>query len=398
MYMLESFRWYGPNDPVSLADIRQTGASGVITSLHHIPYGAVWSPAEIATRQAELAAHGLVWSAVESLPVSEDIKTRSGDCQRHLDNYRTSLRHLGAAGVKVVIYNFMPVLDWVRTDLRYRLPDGTEVLRFDPVRLAAFDLFLLARPDAERDWTAEQRGAAELWDGLDAAGRAAFERDLIDVFPGCKMGLRIADVRRMLARYAGISPARMREHLKLFLEAVVPAAEEAGVRLAIHPDDPPWPILGLPRILGCEADIQALYGLVDSPANGLCLCAGSLSARPDNDIPGIVRRLGDRIHVAHLRTTRRFPDGSFYEDDHLGGSIDMYEIVKALLSEQKRRREAGRADAVIPYRPDHGRTMLDDLTKPRPDNPGYSCLGRMKGLAELRGLELGIGRSLGLAP
>lgn len=399
MLLEESFRWFGPGDPVTPAEIRQTGASGVITSLHQIPYGHAWSPEAIAERCALLDPHGLRWVAAESLPVSEDIKTQSGDWRQHLDNYRTSLRNLGHAGIRVVIYNFMPVLDWVRTDFAHALPDGSRTLRFDPAAFAAFDLYLLQRPGAERDWSSElQLRAREFLARLGPAGSQAFAARIIDVFPGCRLGLGLDDIRTMLARYQGITPADMRRHLRAFLEAVVPVAEEAGVRLAIHPDDPPWPVLGLPRILGCEEDIRALYELLPSRANGLCLCAGSLSARADNDIPGIIRRHGDRIHVAHLRSTEREEDGCFVEAGHLTGSVDMYAVMEALLDERERRRRQGRADLAIPFRPDHGLAILDDLRRPDSVTPGYPLIGRMKGLAELRGLELGIARAKGYLP
>jgi mannonate dehydratase len=393
----ESFRWFGPEDPVSLTDIRQCGCRGVFTSLHHIPYGDCWDREEIAMRRRLLAEHGLEWVAVESLPVSEEIKTRSGDFESHIENYRQSLRNLAAEGVSVVIYNFMPVLDWVRTDLAYRLEDGTESLHFDPVRLAAFDLYVLQRDGASRDYAPEQRARAKVFfDRLDAAGKLAFEQSIIDVFPGVRLGLAIADVRRMLAHYRGMDNDSLKEHLRRFLAAVIPVCEESGVRLAVHPDDPPFPLLGLPRIVSTEEDVRDLAGMVDSPANGLCFCAGSFSAREGNDLAGMIERWGHRIHAFHLRSTQRDGDGSFWEANHLEGSVDMYAVVKAALVEMKSRQDAGRSDWQIAFRPDHGHRMLDDLTKPPPPNPGYSCLGRMRGLSEIRGLQYGIARSLGL--
>lgn len=393
--LTECFRWFGPEDPVSLRDIRQCGCRGVFTSLHHVPYGEVWSRGEIAERRRLLQAHGLAWTAVESLPVSEEIKTRDGDWRRHVDSYRQSIRHLGAEGVEVVIYNFMPVLDWVRTDVAYVLDDGRECLRFDPVPLAAFELFVLQREDAEQDYSPEQVEDAKcFFDRLSAEERRALERTLIDQFPGVRFGYTIDDVRAMLARYRGFDAAVLKEHLRLFLEAVVPACEEAGVRLAVHPDDPPFPILGLPRIVSCEADVADLVAMADSPANGLCFCTGSLSPRPENDLPGMVERWGHRINAFHLRSTQPEGDGSFYEAAHLEGSVDMYAVVRAALLEMRKRRDAGRSDWRLAFRPDHGHRMLDDLAKPPPPNPGYSCLGRLRGLAEIRGLQHGIARTL----
>lgn len=395
--LTESLRWFGPEDPVSLADIRQCGCRGVVTSLHHVPYGEVWSRDEIADRKRRVEAHGLEWVAVESLPVSEDVKTRSGDCARHIESYRQSIRNLGAAGIEVVIYNFMPVLDWVRTDLAHQLDDGTECLRFDPVRWAAFEMYVLQRPGAERDYPPAQIEAAKsFFDRLSAEEKQALERRLIDSFPGMSFGYTIRDLRSMLARYEGADADALKEQMRLFLRAVVPACEEAGVRLAVHPDDPPWPILGLPRVVSCEEDVRDVVGMVDSPANGLCFCTGSFSARPENDLPGMTERWGHRINFFHLRSVERNPDGGFHESSHLEGIVDMFEVVKAALLEMKQRRDAGRRDWRLAFRPDHGHRMLDDLAKPPPPNPGYSCLGRMRGLSEIRGLQLGIARALGL--
>jgi mannonate dehydratase len=394
----EAMRWFGPDDPVTLADIRQCGCRGVFTALHHVPYGEVWSREEIAKRKRQLAACGLAWSAVESLPVSEDVKTRTGDYRRHLESYRRSIAHLGAEGVEVVIYNFMPVLDWIRTDLAYRLDDGTECLSFDPVRFAAFELFVLEREGAAADYRPEQVAAAEtFFERLSAGERKAFERNLIDLFPGVAFGYSIEDVRAMLAGYRGAGRATLQEHLRRFLEAVVPACEEAGVRLAVHPDDPPRPMLGMPRIVSTEEDVRDVIAMVDSPANGLCFCTGSFSARAENDLPGMVERWGHRINACHLRSTQRDAAGGFHEANHLEGSVDMVRVVTAALLEMKRRRDAGRRDWRLAFRPDHGHRMLDDLAKPPPPNPGYSCIGRLRGLAEIRGLQLGIARALELA-
>lgn len=389
--MTEAMRWFGPADTVTLAEIRQTGATGVYSALHDIPAGEVWPTAAIAARQAEIAAAGLAWIAVESVPVSEAIKTRTGDFARHMANYRTTLANLGAAGIRTVVYNFMPVIDWVRTDLRYRLPDGAEALRYVPAQFAAFDLFALGRRGAEADWDeAVRRAARAYWNGLDAAGRAAFTRQTLDLFPGVRLGLTTDDFKAMLARYEGIGPERLREHLRLFLAEVVPAADAAGVRLAIHPDDPPFPVLGLPRIVSTEADLRTIAAMAEAPANGFCFCTGSLGARRDNDLAGMVRRLGPRIHAVHLRSVHHEADGSFFEANHLEGTVDMPAVVGALLEEQAARRRAGRTDAQLSFRPDHGHKRIDDFKRAEPTCPGYPITGRLRGLAELRGLQLGL--------
>jgi mannonate dehydratase len=377
--------------------IRQAGATGIYTSLHQIPYGEVWPLESIRERKKLVEDAGLRWVAVESVPVHEDIKTRSGDYLRYIENYQQTLKHLGAEGVDLVIYNFMPVLDWVRTDLAYKLEDGSECLYFDPVQFAAFEIYMLRRKGAEEDYTEAQLSAAKVFfDSLSETEKKAFEKSLIDVFPGCKMGLSIEDVRTMLDAYRDIDRKQLKENLRLFLNAVIPVAETAGVRMAVHPDDPPYSIMGLPRIVSCEEDVKDLLAMVDSPANGLCFCTGSYSPRPDNDLPGMIERYGHRIHCAHLRSTQRNPDGSFYEAEHLGGSVDMYQVVRALIEEMRKRKESGREDWQLPFRPDHGHTMLDDLGKPTLANPGYSAIGRLRGLAEIRGLQFGLVRSLNL--
>ncbi|MFN3410322.1 MAG: mannonate dehydratase [Limisphaerales bacterium] len=389
--LAEGFRWFGPEDPVPLAYIRQAGARHVFTALHQIPYGEVWPLEAIRERQRQIAGAGLTWTVVESVPVHEDLKTGRGEVKRRLENYCATLRHLAAADIRVVVYNFMPVLDWVRTDTRWKLPDGAEAMRFDPAQLAAFELFALRRPGAEADFTDAQRArAAAWWGSLDEAARTTFIQTIIDVFPGVKWGLTLDDIRAMLARHAHLDAAALRRNLARFLEAVVPVAEAVGVRLAIHPDDPPFPVLGLPRIVSTAADVAAIFQMADSPANGLCFCTGSFSARADNDLPAMATQFGSRIHAVHLRSTQREPDGSFFEADHLGGSVDMPAVVRALLDEQDRRQAAGRADWQLPFRPDHGHTMMDDLAKPVGITPGYSCIGRMRGLAELRGLMTGL--------
>lgn len=388
-------RWFGPGDTVSLHEIRQTGATAVFSSLHEIPYGEAWPAEAIARRQAEIAAAGLVWRVVESVPVSESIKTRTGEFERHIENYRLTLRRLGAAGIEVVVYNFMPVMDWVRTDLRHRLPDGSEALLYDPAKFAAFDMFALERPNAGSDWSAGQRQAAQAyWESQTPGQREAFTRQTLDLFPGVRLGLTVADFRAMLRRYKEVDAEQLRENLRLFLDAIVPAAEQAGVRLAIHPDDPPFPVLGLARIASTESDLRAVLRMVDSPANGLCYCTGSLGVREDNDLVGIVRRHGARIHAVHLRSVQREPGGVFFEANHLEGSVDMPGVVRALLEEQASRRRDRRSDWRLPLRPDHGHVMLDDIKRPEPACPGYPLIGRLRGLAELRGLQCGIAHTI----
>lgn len=387
----EGFRWFGPGDPVPLPYIRQAGAAAVFTSLHQIPYGELWTREAIRERKETIEAAGLRWTAVESVPVHEDIKIGRGDLKRLFENYTATLRHLAAEGISLVIYNFMPVLDWVRTEMRSVLPDGSECLHFDPVRFAAFEIYALKRRGAKDGYTSEQRESARAWwTSLDDEARDAFIQSIIDVFPGVKWGLSLDTIRAMLARYEHMGDGDLSANLARFLEAVIPAAEECGVRLAIHPDDPPFSVLGLPRIVSRESDIEAIFKMVDSPANGLCFCTGSLSARPDNDLTGMAERFASRVHALHLRSTQRLSDSSFYEADHLAGSVDMPAIVRLFLDEQDRRRAEGRGDWQLTFRPDHGHTMMDDLTKPVGITPGYSCIGRMRGLAELRGLMLGL--------
>lgn len=390
----EGFRWFGPGDPVPLSYIRQAGASGVFTSLHQIPYGELWPREAIRERKAMLEAAGLRWSVVESLPVHETIKTGRGDLKTLFANYTQSMRNLAEENIHTIIYNFMPVLDWVRTEMRMVLPDGAISMKYDPVHFAAFEIHALQRPGAEADYSAEQREqAAAWWNSLNDEARETYVQSIIDVFPGCKWGLSLDDLRGMLAQYKETSADALRANLSRFLDAIIPTAEEVGARMGIHPDDPPFPVLGLPRIVSTADDVEALFNMADSPANGLCFCAGSFSARGDNDLPNMMKRFGPRIHAVHLRSTQRLPDGSFYEAGHLGGSVDMYALVKNLLSEQDRRKAEGRADWQITLRPDHGHVMMDDLAKPEGITPGYSCIGRTRGLAELRGLMYGIRRS-----
>lgn len=385
----QTMRWYGPGDPVSLADIRQAGATGVVSALHSFAPGQVWPLSEIEAYRDRIRRAGLRWEAVESLPVSEAIKTRTGDYERHVENYKESLRNLAQMGIKVVIYNFMPVLDWTRTDVMYELEDGSRALRFEQAAFVAFDLYILAREGAERDYTPAQVEQARVrYQQMSLAQRETLARSVLMGLPGADESFTLDAIRDGLAAYEGITDEKLRENLILFLQAVAPVADQVGVLLAIHPDDPPYRLLGLPRVVSRAEDFEQMIRRVPNLANGLCLCTGSLSIRPDNDIPAMARHFGGlgRVHFAHLRSTERDEDGNFYEANHLEGSIDMYAIVRALVEAMQ---QTGRA---IPIRPDHGHQMLDDLHKQT--YPGYSAIGRLKGLAELRGLELGIGRTL----
>lgn len=404
--MKQTWRWFGPRDLVSIDDTLQAGVQGIVSALHHFPTGSVWSPAEIAQRQREIATmkdgspSGLKWDVVESLPVSEDIKKQKGAWRDHVSAYKQSLQHLAEAGIEVICYNFMPVLDWTRTDLAWRRPSGATCMRFDLVDFAAFDIHILQRPRAEADFDEPLReAAAKRFASMSPARREELARNVVFGLPGAADSFTLDDVRVHISEYAQISEARLRAHLVDFLEQVAPVAQELGLRLCCHPDDPPVPLLGLPRVMSTEAHYAEVIKAIDIPANGITLCSGSLGARPDNDLPGMMERLGSRVHFLHLRNVKREGPGiqvSFFEDEHLAGDTDMVALVTAALCEEARRKAQGRADWSIPFRPDHGQDILDDLH--RKAQPGYPSIGRLKGLAELRGLIAGLERGISVHP
>lgn len=393
MALEQSWRWYGPHDPISLQQIRQVGATGIVNALHQIPYGEVWTVDAIMERKRMIEAEGFRWTVVESLPVHENIKKRKGNFKELIENYRTSIRNLGACGIDTICYNFMPILDWSRTDVDVPFRDGSRTTQFEAKIVAAFDLFVLQRPGTESRYTdAEIRSAREYFDRLDRQQKDGLLRMVVLGLPGSGETLSLDELKAALREYDDVGDAVLRENLYQFLREVTPAAEEAGVLLAIHPDDPPRPLLGLPRVVSSKQDIAQLLGAYDSPSNGLTLCTGSLGSGYTNDVVDITRSFAHRINFIHLRNVKRNPDGDFIEDNHLDGDVDMYGVMKELLIEQRRRIEAGIPHHRMPMRPDHGHLMLDDMTKKY--YPGYSLYGRMRGLAELRGLELGIARSL----
>jgi mannonate dehydratase len=389
----QTFRWFGPTDPVTLQAITQTGATGIVNALHHIPAGEEWSLEEIEKRKAAIQAAGLRWSVVESVNIHESIRIAGPERDSYIQKYTNTLKNLAQAGLSVVCYNFMPVLDWTRTNLDYRLPNNASALRYDAPALAAFDLYILERPEAYQEFTTEQQQTAKAYlDKLTPDEKTQLTNIIMAGLPGTDDVFTIEEFKVHLKKYEQINSTVLKQNMAYFLQAIIPDAEKLGIKMCVHPDDPPFSILGLPRVVSTEQDLIDVVNACPSPSNGLTYCTGSLGANPANDLPGIVSRLGEHIHFLHLRNVQREADGSFYEADHLNGSTDMYAVMKNVIIEQKKRQDSGRADVAIPMRPDHGHKLLDDYNYKT--YPGYSVIGRLKGLAELRGLEMGIKRTL----